>query len=71
MVSWFGPMIADWRLAEALQIQKLYGGDAALWVSGRISALASAGDAAGVHRFTEIADRLGGLLHAASMGMDA
>jgi hypothetical protein len=55
-------MITDWRLAEALQIQKLYGDDAARWIAERIGALAIAGDAAGVERFTEIAAKLETLL---------
>jgi hypothetical protein len=58
-------MITDWRLAEALQIQKLYGEDAARWIAERIGALAIAGDAAGVERLTEIAARLETLLASA------
>ena len=41
-------MITDWRLAEALAIQKLHGSDAASWTAGRLGALLTAGDAAGV-----------------------
>ena len=58
-------MITDWRLAEALAIQKLHGYDAASWTAGRLSALQTAGDAAGVERFTAIASRLDELVAAA------
>ena len=55
-------MITDWRLAEALAIQRLHGGDAARWTAERIGVLALAGDAAGVDRFAAIAAKLDGLL---------
>lgn len=58
-------MIADWRLAEALAIQKLHGGDAASWTAERIDALALAGDVAGLARLTAIATKLDELLAAA------
>lgn len=58
-------MIADWRLAEALAIQRLHGPDAARWTAERIGALALAGNAAGVQRFREIAASLEELLAAA------
>lgn len=54
----------DWRLAEALAIQKLHGDDAPCWVAERIGALALAGDAEGVERFKAIAARLSDLLGA-------
>lgn len=43
------------RMAEALAIQKLRGDAAHAWIAARISALALAGDAAGVERFRAIA----------------
>lgn len=58
-------MIADWRMAEALAVQKLHGDDAARWTAERIDTLALTGDAAGVERFTVIAGRLDDLLAAA------
>ncbi|WP_294196878.1 hypothetical protein [uncultured Sphingomonas sp.] len=54
----------DWRLAEALAIQKLHGSDAPSWVAERIGALALAGDAEGVERFKAIAVRLSELMAA-------
>jgi hypothetical protein len=47
----------DFRLAEALAIQKMYGGEGPRWIAERIGALALAGDAAGVKRFRQIAAR--------------
>jgi hypothetical protein len=55
-------MITDWRLAEALQIQKLHGDDAPLWVAERRGALLLAGDEAGVVRMDAIAAKLDELL---------
>ena len=54
----------DWRLAEALAIQKRFGDIAALWVCLRRGALMLAGDMAGVERMGEIAARLEELLAA-------
>lgn len=51
-------MIADWRLAEALAIQRWQGADARRWLDGRIAALADAGDEAGVARLGDIRVRL-------------
>jgi hypothetical protein len=51
-------MIGDWRLAEALAIQRWQGADARRWLDGRIAALADAGDEAGVKRFRAIQRRL-------------
>lgn len=48
----------DWRLAEALAIQKRQGDAAPAWVAERLRALATARDTAGVERFREIAARL-------------
>lgn len=59
-------MIAVWRMAEALAIQKLHGDDAASWTAERVDALALAGDAAAVERFTAIAGRLDDLLAGAA-----
>lgn len=58
-------MIADWRMAEALAIQKLRGTDAARWTAERIDTLALAGQADGVERFRAIALRLDQLLTSA------
>lgn len=52
----------DWRLAEALAIQKQYGDDAPRWIAERIGALALAGDAEGVDRFKAIAVRLSDMM---------
>ena len=57
--------IVDWRLAEALAIEKLHGNDAPRWIAERIGALALAGDADGVARFQAIAARIDELLKAA------
>jgi hypothetical protein len=46
------------RWAEALAIERMFGEAAPAWIAGRIGALALAGDAAGVQRFTAIAQRL-------------
>lgn len=54
----------DWRLAEALAIQKMYSTDAPRWVAERIGTLALAGDAEGVERFKAIATRLDELMAA-------
>lgn len=58
-------MIADWRLAEALAIQRLHGAQAGRWTAERIGALAIARDPAGVERFAAIAGKLDELLSAA------
>lgn len=58
-------MITDWRLAEALAIQKLHGTNAAAWTAGRLAALAMSGDADGVTRFTAITTKLEELLASA------
>lgn len=55
----------DWRLAEALAIQKLHGDNAPRWIAERIGALALAGDADGVARFQAIAGQMDELLKAA------
>lgn len=57
--------MVDWRLAEALAIQKLHGDDAPRWIAERIGALALAGDADGVARFQAIAGRMDELMKAA------
>lgn len=54
----------DFRLAEALAIQKLHGDRAALWIATRRGELMLAGDAAGVERLGEIAAKLEQLLAA-------
>ncbi len=51
-------MIADWRLAEALAIQRWQGAGARRWLDGRVAALADAGDQAGVERLSAIRVRL-------------
>lgn len=43
------------RMAEALQIQKMFGEQGPLWIASRIGALNLAGDTAGVERFRAIA----------------
>lgn len=58
-------MIADWRLAEALAIQRWQGADARRWLDGRIAALSDAGDEAGVERLSSIRVRLDELERAA------
>ena len=45
------------RWAEALAIERQHGMMAPMYIAERISALALAGDFAGVRRFREIADR--------------
>lgn len=55
-------MITDWRMAEALAIQKLHGRDAAHWIAERRGALMLADDAAGVERMGQIAAKLDELL---------
>lgn len=57
-------MSMDWRLAEALAIQKQHGDDAPRWIAERIGALALAGDAEGVERLKAIAVRLSDLMAA-------
>lgn len=54
----------DWRLAEALAIQKLHGDAAPRWIAERLDALALAGETEGVERFKAIAARLGELMAA-------
>lgn len=54
----------DWRLAEALAIQKRYGDSAPRWIAERLGALALAGDVEGVERFKAIAARLNDLMTA-------
>lgn len=51
-------MTADWRLAEALAIQRWQGADARRWLDARIAALVDAGDQAGVERLSAIRVRL-------------
>jgi len=46
------------RWAEALQIEKIHGDSAPVWVAERIGGLALEGDTAGVERFRQIAARL-------------
>lgn len=46
------------RWAEALQILRWKGEQAGAWVGARIEALGSAGDQAGVERFTAICARV-------------
>lgn len=46
------------RWAEALAIERMYGAGAPRWIGERATALASAGDMAGVQRFREIAGKL-------------
>lgn len=43
------------RWAEALQIERMYGNRAPLWIAERIGALALENNVAGVQRFREIA----------------
>lgn len=51
-----GPQTEDqWRLAEALALEKLHGDDAPGFIAERIGSLAVAGDYAGVERMHEIA----------------
>lgn len=52
----------DWRLSEALAIQKRHGDDAPRWIAERLGALALAGDVEGVERFKAIAVRLNDLM---------
>ena len=56
--------LAHERTAEALALQRLYGGDAPVWIAEQIGALALAGDAAGVERFRAIAAAYESLLTA-------
>lgn len=56
--------MTDWRLAEALAIQKHYGDTAPRWIAERIGALALAGDVEGVDRFKAIAAWLADLMAA-------
>lgn len=51
-------MITEWRIVETLAVRRLHGTDAARWTAERICALALAGDAAGVERFTAIATKV-------------
>lgn len=53
------------RWAEALAIERLHGDRAPVWIAERIGELALAGDAAGVERFRQIAERLDELRHVA------
>ena len=46
------------RWAEALMVERLHGERAALHIAERIHTSAAAGDAAGVQRWREIAERL-------------
>ncbi|MEH3103713.1 MAG: hypothetical protein PGN12_07380 [Sphingomonas phyllosphaerae] len=55
-------MNIDWRLAEALAIQKRYGDHVPRWVAERLGALALTGDVEGVERFKAIAARLDDLM---------
>lgn len=48
-------MIINFRMAEALAIQRLLGDDGPRWLAERIGALALADDEAGVERFQQIA----------------
>lgn len=56
--------LIDWRLAEALAIQRQHGDAAPRWIAERIGALALVGDVEGVDRFKAIAARLDELLAA-------
>jgi hypothetical protein len=51
----------QFRWAEALALEKLHGDAAPHFVAERIGALTLAGDAAGVERLSQIADRLDAL----------
>ena len=51
-------MITDWRLAEALAIERTQGPDADAFVGERIVALSLSGDIAGAKRFVAIATKL-------------
>lgn len=44
--------------AEAMAIERMHGADALAWARGRIAALALAGEAEGIERFQQIANRL-------------
>lgn len=62
----FEPLLMiDWRLAEALAIQKLHGDDAPRWIAERLGALSLAADVEGVKRFKGIAARFDELIAAA------
>lgn len=64
-----GPMTeGDWRLAEALAIEKLHGAGAPRFIAERIGALALAGDQAGVDRLRAIAAAFKNLLIAGRGG---
>lgn len=54
----------DWRLAEALALERLHGANTPRFIAERIGALAIAGDAAGVERLCAIAAELDNLLSA-------
>lgn len=51
-------VIKDWRLAEALAIERWKGADAPAYVAERIGALVGVGDRLGVERFEAIAKTL-------------
>lgn len=53
----------DWRLAEALQVQKMHGDRAPLWIANRIGELIEAGDNDGAKRWLEIATVLSELMY--------
>lgn len=57
-------VLTDWRLAEALAIQRLFGDHGPRWIAERMGALAMAGDMAGLSRFERIAERYQELLTA-------
>lgn len=54
------------RWAEALQIEKMHGDRASVFIVEQIGTLARVGDAAGVSRFREIAARLDQLFRGGS-----
>lgn len=54
----------DWRLAEALAIQKRHGDEAPRWIVERLASLALAGEVEGVERLKAIAARLDELMAA-------
>lgn len=56
----------QFRWAEALALEKLFGHATPHFVAERIGALTLAGDAAGVERLSQIADRLDALMRRTS-----
>jgi len=56
----------QFRWAEALALENLYGDAALRFVAERIRALALSGDTAGVERLRRIADRLEALMYRTS-----